>query len=255
MNISDVIKDIKLPNGLKTIALPYKEPIEVVIQDIIKTSVRTFSQFKPQEKECQCARKDLRYANDIDKMRGIYFIPPELTTTEVSYCDAYPITTSSVDGKNYHVSANAFTVVTPFVGFGSYYPQDIMNATVTGAAVNKFTGVTSKVPTSKWLGYNKIQLLDWPDQSWILFIAKCDHEPNCETIPTSCRESFIQLATLDVQRTLYADLKNQIVGSAFKDVKVEIESWAGAQDKRDALVKEWTESFHCDETDELVQFF
>lgn len=253
MNISDVIKDIKLPNGLKTIALPYKEPIELVVQDIIKTSVRTFSQFKPQEKECERYRKDLRYATDYDRYRGIYFIPEELTTTEVSYCDAEPIATTN--GKNDQVSMNVFSAVSPFVGFGAYGPQDIMNATVTGAAVNKFTGVTSKVPTSKWLGENKIKLIDWPQNSLILFKARCDHEPNCETIPTSCRESFIQLATLDVQRTLYNDLKNQLAGSAFKDIKVEIEKWAGAEDARNALVEKWTETFHLDEVDDLVVFF
>lgn len=254
MNISDVIKDIKVPNGLKTIALPYKDPIEIVIQDIIKTSVRTFSQFKPQIKQCQCERKNLRSANDYDSYLGIYYIPGELTTTEVSYCDAYPISSQKISDAN-QVGVNAFSVVSPFVGFGSYYPQDIMNATITGAAVNKFIGVTSQVPTSKWLGCNKIQLINWPKESFILFVAKCDHELSCETIPTSCRESFIQLATLDVQRTLYADLKNQLVGSAFKDVKLEIESWAGAQDKRDQLVREWTESFHLDEVNELVNFF
>ena len=254
MNISDVIKDIKVPSGLKTIALPYKAPIEVVIQDIIKTSVRTFSQFKPQIKECQCERRNLRSANSADEYMGIYFIPPELTTTDVSYCDAYPISSQKLSNTN-KVSTNAFSVVSPFVGFGSYYPQDIMNATLTGAAVNKFIGVTSNVPTSKWLGCNKIQLINWPKQSFILFIAKCDHELSCETIPTSCRESFIQLATLDVQRTLYNDLKNQLAGSAFKDIKVEIEKWAGAEDARNALVKEWTESFHLDEIEELVQFF
>lgn len=254
MNISDVIKDIKVPSGLKTIALPYKAPIEIVIQDIIKTSVRTFSQFKPQIKECQCERRNLRSANSADEYMGIYFIPPELTTTDVSYCDAYPISSQKLSDTN-TVSTNAFSVVSPFVGFGSYYPQDIMNATLTGAAVNKFIGVTSNVPTSKWLGCNKIQLINWPKQSFILFIAKCDHELSCETIPTSCRESFIQLATLDVQRTLYNDLKNQLAGSAFKDIKVEIEKWAGAEDARNALVKEWTESFHLDEIEELVQFF
>ena len=254
MNISDVIKDIKVPSGLKTIALPYKAPIEVVIQDIIKTSVRTFSQFKPQIKECQCERRNLRSANSADEYMGIYFIPPELTTTDVSYCDAYPISSQKLSDTN-KVSTTAFSVVSPFVGFGSYYPQDIMNATLTGAAVNKFIGVTSNVPTSKWLGCNKIQLINWPKQSFILFIAKCDHELSCETIPTSCRESFIQLATLDVQRTLYNDLKNQLAGSAFKDIKVEIDKWAGAEDARNALVKEWTESFHLDEIEELVQFF
>lgn len=253
MNISDVINDIKLPLGLNTIALPYKEPPEMVIKRIIETSVRTFSQFKPQIKECQAERKNLRYANEYEKASGIYFIPEQLTTTEVSYCDAYPISSNS---KNDQVSVNAFTVVSPFVGFGSYYPQDIMNATITGAAVNKFTGVTSKVPTSKWLGYNKIRLVDWPLQSFIHFVAKCDHELSCETIPTSCRESFIKLATLDVERTLYSEIKNMNnVGSAYKEILIKIEDWSGAQAARDELVNSWTESFHLDEIDELVQFF
>lgn len=253
MNITDVINDIKTPLGLNTIALPFKEPVENVIRDILKTSVRTFSQFKPQIKQTMCERKNLRSFNDYEQTAGIYLIPPELCTTPVSYCDAYPI--SSMRPDHVQTGVNAFSVVSPFVGFGSYYPQDIMNATLTGAAVNKFIGVSSEVPTSKWLGYNKIQLLNWPKQSFILFIAKCDHEESLETIPDSCRESFIELATLDVERTLYNQLKNQLVGSAFKNITINIDSWAGAEEARKQLVKEWTESYHCDEIEELVEFF
>jgi hypothetical protein len=54
---------------------------------------------------------------------------------------------------------------------------------------------------------------------------------------------------------LYNDLKNQLAGSAFKDIKVEIEKWAGAEDARNALVEKWTETFHLDEVDDLVVFF
>lgn len=253
MNISDVINDIKLTNGLNTIALPYKKPVELVIQEILQTSVRTFSQFKPQIKEVYELRKNLRSSNDNEKRAGIYFIPESLCTTPVHYADAYP---SSAIYQNGEVTTNAFTVGSPFVGFGSYYPQDILNANVTGAAINKYTGITSKQPTSKWLGYNKIRLYDFPDNSYIQFIAKCDHELNCETIPDTCRESFIQLATLDVQRTLYSQLKNMNnVGSAFKEIQLKIDDWAGAEQARKDLVQSWTENFHLDEVQELVQFF
>lgn len=253
MNISDVINDIKLTCGLNTIALPYDKPVENVIQEILKTSIRTFSQFKPQIKECMAERKDLRSMNEADSMQGIYYIPEELTTTPVSYCDAYPVSSQKVDGNK--VGVNAFSVVSPFVGFGSYYPQDIMNATMTGAAVNKFIGVTSQVPSSKWMGYNKIKLINWPKQSFILFVAKCDHELSGETIEESCRESFIRLATLDVQRTLYNQLKNMNnVGSAFKEIQLKIEDWSGAEASRNELVQNWTENFHLDDA-ELLTFF
>jgi hypothetical protein len=45
------------------------------------------------------------------------------------------------------------------------------------------------------------------------------------------------------------------VGSAFKEILIKIEDWSGAQAARDELVNSWTESFHLDEIDELVQFF
>ena len=60
MNISDVVNDIKLTQGLNTIALPFDKPIELVIQEIIKTSVRTFSQFKPYIREGYEEKKNLR---------------------------------------------------------------------------------------------------------------------------------------------------------------------------------------------------
>lgn len=255
MNITTVINDIKLSQGLNTIALPYNKPVEVVIKEILETSVRTFSQFKPWKKEVYELRKNLRSENEAAAIAGVYFIPSALSTTPVHYCDAEYVSSTPHNDKG-EANINAFTVVSPFVGFGSYNPQDIMNAQITGAAINKYVGVTSQPPTAEWLGYNRIRLFNFPKDCAIHFIAKCDHDLNCETIEDSCRESFITLATLDVQRTLYNQIKNMNnVGSAYKEIQLKIEDWAGAQEKRDTLVREWTESFHLDEVEELVQFF
>ena len=70
MNISDVVNDIKLTQGLNTIALPFDKPIELVIQEIIKTSVRTFSQFKPYIREGYEEKKNLRSPSE--EARYIY---------------------------------------------------------------------------------------------------------------------------------------------------------------------------------------
>lgn len=252
MNISDVVNDIKLTQGLNTIALPFDKPIEIVIQEIIKTSVRTFSQFKPYIREGYEERKNLRSPNEFDKKMNIIILPETLTITPVQTAEA---TAASSEYQPEEASMNAFTVGTPFVGFGSYYPQDILNATMTGAAINKFCGVTSQMPTSKWLGFNKLQLFNFPDKCFIHFVVKCDHDLNLETIPDSCRESFIELATLDVQRTLYNNLKNMNnVGSAFKEIQLKIDDWSGAEAARKELVNKWQSTFHLDDID-LVQFF
>lgn len=252
MNISDVINDIKLTQGLNNIALPFKQPVEIIIQDVLKTTVREFSEFKPCERETYEMRKNLRSPNEISKKMGIYILPEVLTKTKVKYADAY---FASDKFQTEEAMMNAFTIGTPFVGFGSYYPQDILNAEMTGVAINKFAGVSSQQPTSKWLGFNKIQLFDFPNECCVHFIAKCVHDPSLETIPDTCYDSFMQLATLDVQKTMYNNLKNMTnVGSAFKEIQIKIDDWAGAESARNDLLEKWRTTFHLDDLD-LLQFF
>lgn len=252
MNISEVINDIKLTLGLNTVALPYNKPVELVIQEILKTSIRTFSRFKPHIREGVEQMKNLRSPNEQSKRMGIYILPETFTLSRVLDASAYPVSSNFSDEE---VNINAFTVSSPFVGFGSYYPQDILNATQIGAVINKYTGVTSNPSTSKWLGFNKIQLINFPDNSFVYFVVRCEHDSNGETIPESCVESFIELATLDVQRTIYNNLKNMNnVGSAFKEIQVKIDDWSGADNERKELIKNWTNTFHYDDLD-LVQFF
>lgn len=252
MNISDVINDIKMSLGLETIALPFNQPTEIVLQKIIQMSVRTFSQFKPWIREGYEFRKNLRSPDEDSAKHGIYILPGSLTITPVQYADAYMVSSSE------HKSESAISELAdglPFVGFGSYYPQDFLNATATGAAINKYVGVTGKPQTSKWLGFNKIQLFDFPENAYIKFVVKCDHDLSLETIPISCRESFMELASLDVKRTLYNSLKNMnSVGSAFKEIQLQISDWSGAEDARNSLVEKWTNTFHYDDLD-LIQFF
>lgn len=252
MNMSDVINDIKVRLGLNTIALPFNRPTEVVIREILQGTIRTYSQFKPFIREGAYHKNALRSPSDHDRKIGIFILPPELTITPVQYADAYPISEISYDDQ---ATTNPFTVGSPFVGFGSYYPQDIMNAEMTGAAINKYIGVTSTPATSRWLGYNKIQLFNIPDDTYIKFIVKCDHDPQGESIPVTCRESFMNLAILDVEMSLYNILKNMNnVGSAFKEIQLKIDEWSSAESNRNSLIEKWTNSFHFDDTD-LITFF
>jgi len=252
MNISEVINDIKLTLGLNTVALPYEKPVELVIQEILKTSIRTFSRFKPHIREGIEQVKNLRSPNEHSKKMGIYILPETFTVSRVQDAYAYPVSSDFSDDE---INVNPFTVSSPFIGFGSYYPQDIINATQTGVAINKYAGITTNPPTSKWLGFNKIQLIGFPADSFAYFVVKCEHDMNGETIPESCVESFMELATLDVQRTLYNNLKNMNnVGSAFKEIQIKIDDWSGAENERKELIKNWTDVFHYDDLD-LIEFF
>lgn len=252
MNLSDVINDIKMRLGLNAIALPFEKPTEIVIREILQGTIRTYSQFKPHIREGYSNKEALKTASDTEKKVGIFVLPAELTITPVQYAEAYPISPVTLDDE---VTTNPFTVGSPFVGFGSYYPQDIMNAELTGAAINKFIGVTSSPSSSRWLGYNKIQLFNFPDDAFIRFVVKCDHDPQAESIPISCRESFMDLAILDVEMTLYNLLKNMNnVGSAFKEIQLKIDEWSSAEGNRNSLLEKWTNTFHYDDIS-LITFF
>lgn len=247
MNLSTVINDIKMPLGLQTIALPFDAPTEKVLAQVIQTSVRTFSQFKPWQREAYESIRNLQAASEVERKMGVFVLPNELTRTPVLFAEAYLASSQYQDET---VATNAFTVGTPFVGFGSEYPQDILNAGATGAALNKYAGVTSRAQSSRWLGSNKIQLYDFPSDAFVKFVASCEHDPSLETIPESCRESFIELATLDVKRFLYNVLKNMNnVGSAFKETQLRIDDWSGAEEARKALIDRWTNTFHWDDSD------
>jgi hypothetical protein len=81
------------------------------------------------------------------------------------------------------------------------------------------------------------------------------HDLSLETIPDTCYETFVELATLDVQRTLYNQIKNmQNVGSAYKEIQLKIEDWSGAEKEQKSLMEKWRENFHLDHP-EWITFF
>ena len=254
MNMSNAISRMKTSLGLQTIALPFDKPPELVLKEAFEASVQVFSKYKKGERKAVELISNLRYRNDNEKAMGIFFIPDALQKTDVYDCYAQPA--SQTNWRRGETAINAFTVGSPFVGFGTYYPQDILNAVGTGAAINKYAGVTTNPPTSEWLGYNQIRLYNFPSDGAALFVAKCEHDPSGETIPASQEEAFRKLFSLDAKRTLYAHLKNlDGMGSAYKEIRLKLEDWAAAEDKYWDLLKEWNEVAHLDDPEDTIQFF
>ncbi len=252
MNLTDVVNDIVLSQGLHNIALPYKQPVEKVVQEILAMTAKEYSEFKPYKQEIHEFKQNLKSPSEMAAKACIYLLPQEAIKTKVRTAKAEAV---SHQYQEKEATTNAFTIGTPFIGFGSYGPQDIINANTTGAAINKYAGVTSQLPVSTYLGFNKIQLFNFPDKCLIKFTVERNHDPSLMTIPDTCYESFIELATLDVQRTLYNSLKNmQNVGSAYKEIQLKIDEWSGAESAQKELMKEWRGKFHLDNLD-LVQFF
>lgn len=254
MNMSELISDKKLELGLETIALPFDQPIETIMKEVVKVAIHTFSHYKKGEKGYMDMLSNLRSPDENSKRIGIFYIPEFLSMTKVH--DVYAMPVSFSNFRRGEASINTFTVGSPFVGFGTYYPQDILNAVLTGAAINKYAGVTTNPQTSEWLGYNKIRLYNFPADSLVFFVAKCDHEESGETIPESQEEAFKDMFELVLKKSLYNHLKNvNNHGSAFKEIQYKIDDWASADEKLENLKKEWNQVAHLDDIEDMVQFF
>ena len=69
------------------------------------------------------------------------------------------------------------------------------------------------------------------------FELACEHEPNGETIPYGCYQSFLELATLDLKEFLWNNLKHwDKIPSAFGTVDLKIDEFQSASSDKKALL-------------------
>ncbi len=238
MNISKVISSIIMQFGLYGISLPFKDsitgepiPTENVIRDVITvTTIPEYSQFVPWNREGTIHLSSLKV---VDKKNGIYIIPSFLTLTDIMY----------VSDVSVYINKNkgSYGIISPGYGLGRY-----AEATITSQAQMMLYGQMRAEPTFEYLGENKIKLYGFPD-TMLTFKVACTHEPNGETIPESCYDSFMELATLDVKIFLYnhLDLFDEIP-TAFGPIKMKIEKYQSAETDKTTLLDKWRDTFHLD---------
>lgn len=238
MNMSSVISSIKSQLGLYNITLPFKDPVtenpiptENVIRDVlVDTTIPEYSQFVPWKRSGDISVSNLKV---VDKNNSIYMLPAALTTTDVMY-----VINVSLPMQN---SRGTYGDISPAYGISRS-----VQGVITSMEYMMLAGQMRSEPTFEYLGYNKIRLYGFP-KTILTFEVACVHEPNGETIEESCRDSFMQLAMLDVQMFLYNNLKYyEELPSAFGNVKLKIEEFQGAGAQRDALLDKWGDTYHLD---------
>jgi hypothetical protein len=74
-----------------------------------------------------------------------------------------------------------------------------------------------------------------------------EHDKTLASIPETARESFLELALLDVKENLYPTLKNYSeIQTAIGTINLKIDDWANAEDQRKELINRWDDSYHLD---------
>lgn len=245
MNLSRAISAIIMQEGLYNITLPFVDeatkktkPTEQVIHEVLSTiTIPEYSEFCPDIVIGTCHVKDMKV---IDEKRGIYLLPAYLTYKPVK----------SIIDVHLPYQNNRGT-------YGDIAPAYGINRSVQGVATSlmymNLAGQMRAEPTFDYLGQNKVRLFGWP-KCILEFELACEHDSNGESIPDSCYDSFMELATLDVQNFLYNTLKYyDEIPTAFGSIKLNISEWQGASDKRKALLDDWRDKFHVD-NDNAIKF-
>lgn len=238
MNISRAISQLKMQLGLYGITLPFQDPItkettptENVIMDVITTStIPIYSQFVPWIREGTINIGSLKV---VDKQAGIYMLPAFLTMTPVMYVSDVQLPFRNTRGT-----------------YGDVAPAYGINRSVQGVATSQaymmLAGQMRAEPTFEYLGENKIRLYGFPKTDVVIKVA-CEHEPNGESIPQGCYDSFMELATLDMKIFMYNTLKlYDGIPTAFGNINLKIEEYQSADGDRTALLDKWRDTFHLD---------
>lgn len=238
MNMSRCISSLKLMLGLYNITLPFKDsvtgdttPVENVIRDVlVQTTIPIYSQFQPWIRELDANVSKLKI---IDRRNNIYMLPAGLTVTPIMYILSVTLP--------YQSNRGTYGDIAPAYGI-----SQSVEGVATSQAMMMLAGQMRSEPTFEYLGENKIKLYGFP-KTVLTFRAACEHDPNGETIPESCYESFYQLATLDVKMFLYNTLKlYDNIPTAFGNIQLKTEEYQSAESERSALLEKWNDLFHLD---------
>ncbi len=238
MNLNKCISSLKMQLGLYNITLPFKDeitgdpiPTENVIHDVlVTTTIPIYSQYQPWLREIDA---NITRLKSIDKKNNIYMLPAGLTITPVmDIIDVH---------MPFHSNRGTYGDISPAFGI-----SQSVEGVITSQAMMMVAGQMRAEPTFEYLGENRIRLYGFP-KTVLTFVARCEHEPNGETIPDSCYGSFMQLADLDMKKFLYNNLKMyDNIPTAFGNIQLKIEEYQGADSERTALLEKWEDLFHLD---------
>lgn len=234
MNLSQLITRIKINCGLYSIALPFENPDEVIMDVIQNITLRTFSTYSPWY---QTIRLDLHDLENIEKKGNeeVYLLPDIFNKNEILFIKEVRYDDSSISNIGYWGAG------TPLLS-RNLISQGILS----NAAMNLTNHMIPKI-TFKFEHPRKVTLYNPYTSCKIIFEIALMHDKNLGSISPTMEESFFELAILDVKDMLYQSMKHyNEIQTAFGNINLKIDEWSQASSDRKQLLDEWENSYHID---------
>lgn len=257
MNISRLISTVKMDLGLLAVNTVFKQPIEEVVHEIVSTkTIPIFSLY--------CPLKEGKYINlsQLQQVRisensvyGVELILPNsvmmrklLYVTRIDYTEDNANVSGSMGNSYYGYGFDTFDTgfghTNLYGGHAGIY--GLANSTQLAQAADNLLNVMTKRMTFRYIEPNRLRIFNSPAGHQIFYVTFAyEHDPNCETIPDSAYQSFLELAELDIKATLYQSMKYyHNLNSAYGQIDLKIDEWSNAENERKEVIRGMKERFH-----------
>lgn len=232
MNLSEVLTSIKMDLGIYMIALPFENADQALADVIRLKTLRTFSTFQPVYERI---RLDLHELERIEKTASYetYLLPDVFNGREILF----------IKDVTYD---ETFLVGTSYYG-GLAVGGSIMKQNMLANAGSKMISAMIPKMTFNFKHPRELTLYNITNSYKVIAEIGFKHDDSLASIPNTAWDSFMQLATLDIQKFLYATLKHyNDLSSAYATINLKIDDWANADGDRRQLIEDWSNSYHLD---------
>lgn len=232
MNLSEVITSIKMDLGIYTIALPFPNADEAIADVIKLRTLKTFSTFQPVYER---VRFDLHELERIERNSNYekFLLPDVFNGRELLFVKEIEYDESFLTGMSYYGGM-------PLGG------NIIRQNMLANAGARLMSMMIPKI-TFQYKHPREITIYNITNSYRVVMELAFKHDESLASIPDTCWDSFLELATLDVMAFLYATLKHHNeISSAYGTISLKIDDWSNAVSDRKQLIERWTDEYHLD---------
>lgn len=232
MNLSEVITELKLQLGLMAITLPFKDDMDIFKYVIENITLKYYSLDQPYYEKIELNLGDLEKIKETSDSTT-YILPNVFNNRKILFIRDIEYAEVNVHGY-------------PYYGGVPLRAGTIQDNILANAGNNLSSAIVPRL-TFEYKPPRELTLWNVIHSSTIVVEFAFEHDKNLSSIPDTCRESFMELALLDMKVVLYNSLKHyDQIPSAFGSIQLKIDEWASAESERKDLLKQWGELYILD---------
>lgn len=233
MNLSIMVKRIKMKIGIYGIALPIENLDDMIVEIIQDITRPVFSLYQPFE---QTIYLDMNRLEEVEKT-AIYesYLLPDfqerklLSVKDIRYDDR------SLSGMGY------------WGGTIPFLHGSLMNQLMLSNAAGNLVATGMPKMNFHFDAPRMITIYNCIASHALIFDLLFEHDKSLMSLPPMAEESFFNLAVLDVKDNLYGLIKHyNNIQTAYGTIELKLDDWADASSERKDLLNGWDDNYHLD---------